>query len=224
MVMLALTRRLLIYDRDLRAGEWHTAFSYGGVPEQDLNGRTVGCIGVGNIGSRVVQLARAFGMRTIAVTRTPTPDRAARLGLDWLGGIDDLDRLLIESDFVIVCVPLGEATAGLIGAAELELLGPQGYLVNVARGAVVQQVPLYEALRSNRIAGAGLDVWYRYPAHVGERVLPADCPFWELDNVVMTPHSSGFSANALQRRWRFIAEQLARLQEGLPLQNIVARR
>ena len=179
MVMLALTRRLIVYDRDLRAGDWHTAFSYGGKPERDLRGSVVGCIGVGSIGSRVVELARSFGMRAIAVTRAPTPERAALLDVEWLGSMDDLQRLLSESDFTVVCVPLTETTAGLLGPAELELIGPTGYLVNVARGAIVQEAPLYEALHTKSIAGAGLDVWYRYPEHVGQTVMPASLPFWE---------------------------------------------
>jgi phosphoglycerate dehydrogenase-like enzyme len=224
MTMLALTRRLIEYDRDLRAGEWHTAFSYGGVPERDLRGCVVGCIGVGNIGSRVVELASAVGMRTIAVTRAPSAERATLLGVDWLGSMADLSRLLRESDFVVVCVPLTEETEGLIGADELELIGRGGYLINVARGAIVQEAPLYEALRTNGIAGAALDVWYRYPEHVGQTSLPANLPFWELENVVMTPHSAGWSADALERRWRFISEQVARLADGRALENVVARR
>jgi len=224
MAMLAMTRRLIVYDRDLRAGEWHTAFSYGGTPERDLRGRVVGCIGVGNIGSRVVELARAIGMHAIAITQTPSPERAERLGVDWLGSMADLDRLLRESDFVVVCVPLTDTTAGLLGAAELELIGPGGYLINVARGAIVQEAPLFEALQEKVIAGAGLDVWYRYPEHVGQAVMPANFPFWELENVVMTPHSAGWSADALERRWHFISEQMARLAQGRELENIVARR
>jgi phosphoglycerate dehydrogenase-like enzyme len=224
MAMLALTRRLVVYDRDLRAGEWHTAFSYGGTPERDLRGCVVGCIGVGNIGSRVVELAHAVGMRAIAITRAPTPERAALLGVDWLGSMADLDRLLRESDFVVICVPLTEETAGLIGRAELKLIGSGGYLINVARGAIVQETPLYDALRASEIAGAGLDVWYRYPDHVGQTTLPANVPFWELENVVMTPHSAGWSADALERRWRFISEQMARLRDGRALENVVAQR
>lgn len=224
MAMLAVTRRLIVYDRDLRAGEWHTAFSYGGTPERDLRGRVVGCIGVGHIGSRVIELARAIGMHAIAITQTPSPERAEQLGVDWLGSMADLDHLLRESDFVVVCVPLTDTTAGLLGAAELELIGPGGYLINVARGAIVQEAPLFEALQEKVIAGAGLDVWYRYPEHVGQAVMPANFPFWELENVVMTPHSAGWSADALERRWQFICEQMARLAQGRELENIVARR
>jgi phosphoglycerate dehydrogenase-like enzyme len=221
MVMLALARRLLIYDRDLRQGEWHEAVSFGGIPERDLRGRTVGTIGFGRIGARIAELARAIGMRTIAVTRSPGHHTVD--GLDWLGGMEELPRLLRESDFAVVRVPLTSETRALIGPPELCLLGPQGYLLNVGRGPVVDEEALYSALRNGSIAGAGLDVWYRYPSRVGESVLPASLPFWDLENVVMTPHSSGWSESTLRGRWEFIAEQLARLAEGLPLANVVPR-
>jgi phosphoglycerate dehydrogenase-like enzyme len=221
MAMLALARRLLVYDRDLRRGEWHTAFSFGGTPERDLRGRTFGSIGLGWIGGGAVARARAIGMRAIAVTRTPTPERTERLGLDWLGSLADLPRLLAESDFVLVCVPLAPETTGLIGERELQLIGPEGYLLNVARGPIVEEEPLFRALRDGALAGAALDVWYRYPSRVGEQVQPSAYPFWELDNVVMTPHSAGWSESTLSGRWTFIAEQLARLAEGRRLENVV---
>ena len=221
MSMLSLTRRLLVYDREIRRGVWHEAVSFSGIPERDLRGRTVGMIGLGHIGSRTAELARAMGMRTIAITRTPSRERAAKHGIDWLAGMADLHRLLTESDFAVVCIPLTPETEGLIGPVELRLLGPQGYLVNVARGPIVRERPFYEALRDGTIKGAAIDVWYRYPSRVGETVLPASCPFWELDNVIMTPHSAGWSDSTLDGRWRFIAEQLARLTEGRALQNVV---
>jgi phosphoglycerate dehydrogenase-like enzyme len=221
MGMLALARRLLVYDRDLRRGEWHEAYSFGGTPERDLRGRTVGVLGLGHIGGRVAALARGIGMRVIGVTREPSDERAALHGLDWLGDSSDLQRLLDESDFAVVCVPLTEETRGLIGAPELKRLGPDSYLVNVSRGPIVSEGPLYAALRDGTIAGAALDVWYRYPSGRGDRVLPASFPFWDLDNVVMTPHSSGWSESTLAGRWRFIAEQLARLQDGQALKNVI---
>jgi phosphoglycerate dehydrogenase-like enzyme len=223
MAMLALTRRLLTYDRDIRRGEWHQAYSFGGIPERDLRGKTVGTVGLGHIGGRVAELARAIGMRAIAVTRSPSHDRGRRHGLEWLGGMGDLPRLLRESDFVVVCVPLAAETKGLIAEHELELLGAEAYLLNVARGPIVDEQALFAALRNGVISGAGIDVWYRYPAHPGEQILPASLPFWELDNVVMTPHSSGWSESTLDGRWRFIAEQLARLAEGRPLLNVIRR-
>jgi phosphoglycerate dehydrogenase-like enzyme len=223
MGMLAVTRRLIVYDRDLRRGEWHEACSFGGIPERDLRGRTVGVIGLGHIGARVVELCRALGMRAIGITRHPNDERADRLGLEWLGGVADLHRLLKESDFVVVCAPLSDATRGMIGPDELRLLGPESYLVNVARGPLVEEEALYAALHDGTIAGAALDVWYRYPSHTGEQMLPASLPFWELDNVVMTPHAAGWSDSTLAGRWRFIAEQVARLAEGQPLHNVIRR-
>ena len=95
--------------------------------------------------------------------------------------------------------------------------------MNVCRGPVVEEQALFDALRSRGIAGAALDVWYRYPAEVGERVYPASLPFWELDNVVMTPHSSGWTASTLDGRWRFIAGQIQRLGAGLPLETSYTR-
>jgi phosphoglycerate dehydrogenase-like enzyme len=221
MGMLAVARRLIVYDRDIRLGEWHEACSFGGVPERDLSGRIVGVIGLGHIGARVVELCRAFGMRAVGITRRPTDERAARHGLEWLGGPGELHRLLAESDFVVVCAPLSDATKGMIGSEELRVLGSDSYLVNVARGSLVEEEALYVALRDGTIAGAALDVWYRYPSRTGEQMLPASLPFWELDNVVMTPHSAGWSESTLAGRWRFIADQVARLANSQPLQNVI---
>lgn len=221
MAMLALTRRLLNYDGDLRRGEWHEAVAFEGRPERDLRGRTLGLVGVGHIGARTAALARALGMRTIAVTRRPSPDRAAQLGLAWLGSLEELGRLLREADFVLLCLPLTDTTIGLIGAEQLGELGPDGYLLNVGRGPLVEEDALYDALAQRRIAGAALDVWYRYPTAPRTPTLPATRPFWELDNVVMTPHSSGWSESTLLGRWRFIADQLVRLRDDEPLRNVV---
>lgn len=215
MGVLAVSRHLLVYDRRLREGDWSP-----GLPtERELRGRTLGTIGYGHIGRRVVQLARAFGMEAVAVTRAPAGERAA--GLRWLGALDEVGRLMRESDVAVVAVPLTDETRGLVGAAELDLLGPDGILANVARGDIVDERALYEALRDRRIAGAALDVWYRYPRR-GESAHPSELPFHELDNVVMTPHVSGRSEGTRLGRARFLVEQLRRLEEGRPLENIVA--
>jgi phosphoglycerate dehydrogenase-like enzyme len=223
MMMLALTRRLLPYDAALRRGQWGTAVFFDGEPELDLAGRRLGLVGFGHIGRHVARLASAIGMRVAAVTRSPAAHATARdaVGLEWLGDLSELPRLFAESDVVVVCVPLTPETEGLIGRAELEALGPGGHLVNVGRGPVVQEDALYEALVARTIAGAAIDVWYRYPERAGIEQLPATRPFWTLDNVVMTPHSSGWSASTLAGRWRFIADQIAALREGKPLRNVV---
>jgi phosphoglycerate dehydrogenase-like enzyme len=218
MAVLALTRHLLRYDRALRENEWSR-----GLPvERELRGRTIGTLGFGHIGRRVVELAAAFGMEAIAVTRSPTPERAREGRLRWLGSLDDLDRLFAEADVVVVSVPLAEETRDLVGARQLELLGPEGYLANVARGAIVQERPLYEALRAGRIAGAALDVWWTYPETRGAPTAPSSYPFHELHNVVMTPHVSGRSEGTRRGRTAFVVEQLVRLAEGRPLENVLA--
>jgi phosphoglycerate dehydrogenase-like enzyme len=215
MGILAVSHHLLVYDRRLREGDWSR-----GLPmERELRGRTLGTIGYGHIGRRVVELAAAFGMEAAAVTRAPAAERAA--GLRWLGGLDDVGRLMRESDVALVAVPLTDETRGLVGAAELDLLGPDGILVNAARGDIVQERALYEALRERRIGGAALDVWYRYPGR-GEQAHPSELPFHELDNVVMTPHVSGRSEGTRAGRARFLVDQLRRLEEGRPLENVVA--
>jgi phosphoglycerate dehydrogenase-like enzyme len=216
MSVLALTRHLFVYDRRLRGGNWSR-----GLPlERELRGRTLGAIGYGHIGRRVAELGRAFGMETVAVTRSPTRERAD--GIRWLGPLDDLDRLFAEADVAIVSVPLAPETTGLVGARQLELLGEEGYLANVARGGIVQEQPLYEALRDRRIAGAALDVWWRYPESRDASAQPSAFAFHELDNVVMTPHVSGRSEGTRRGRTEFVIEQLVRLAEGRPLKNVVA--
>ena len=219
MAVLALTRHLLRYDRGLREDDW----SRGLPPERELRGRTIGTLGLGHIGRRVIELAGAFGMDAIAVTRSPTPERERAGGLRWLGSLDDLDRLFSEADVAVVCVPLTEETRNLVGSRQLELLGPDGYLANIARGAVVQEQPLYEALREGRIAGAALDVWWNYPETRGAKASPSAYPFHELDNVVMTPHVSGRSEGTRRGRTAFVIEQLVRLAEGRPLENVLAK-
>ena len=223
MAIFGLHRRLLVFDRDLRQGRWHRRDEdfLGALPPGDLDELTVGTVGLGPIGAKVSELARCLGMRTIAVTRSPSPERARRYGLEWLGSLAELPQLLEQADFAVVCLPLRPETEGLIGARELELLGPEGFLLNVGRGRVVDEQALYEALRDARIAGAALDVWYRYPSDEGPHPLPAEHPFWQLDNVIMTPHVSARSQAARRKRYEFVAEQLRRLNAGRPLENVL---
>jgi phosphoglycerate dehydrogenase-like enzyme len=216
MSVLALTRHLLAYDRGLRAGEWNRDLPL----ERELRGRTLGTIGFGHIGRRVVELGRAFGMDAVGITRSPSAERASLLR--WLGPLDDLDRLLDEADVAVVCVPLAAETEGIVGASQLDRLGPDGYLANVARGSIVQEAALYEALRDRRIAGAALDVWWRYPESRAATADPSAYPFHELDNVVMAPHVSGRSEGTRNGRVAFVVEQLVRLAEGRPLENVLA--
>ena len=212
---LALTRRLVVRDRELRRGVWVTT-----PLDEELDGKTMGIVGFGSVGRAVAPLARALAMRVVGTKRTPDPEAAREFGLDWLGGPDDLPRLLEESDVVVVAVPLDETTRGLIGEAEIGRMKPTAVLVNVARGAVVDEDALYEALASKRIAGAASDVWYAYPDEA-RRGRPARRPFETLDNVVMTPHVAGRTVGTFRRRWIACAANIDRLLRGEPLVNQV---
>jgi phosphoglycerate dehydrogenase-like enzyme len=219
MCMLALSRRLLVYDRALRQGRWHRYGDETFELERLLRGRVLGVVGLGHIGRETAALGRAVGMEVVGVTRSPSPQRGE--GLRRLGGLAELPRLLAESDFVVVAVPVTAETRGLIGADELRALGRDGYLLNPSRGEVVDEEALYHALRDGTIAGAAIDTWYRYPRAAGDVVHPSRFPFGELDNVVMTPHSSGRSEETRAVRWAWLEAQLRRLERGEPLENVL---
>ena len=136
-----------------------------------------------------------------------------------------LDRLLEESDFLVVTVPLTPETRGMIGEREFRLMKPTSYLVNVARAAIVQEEPLYRALEEGWIAGAALDVWWRPhwwdPLWVPEGGDASDYPFWELPNVICTPHNIGSTDARSDAGIRIMAENIQRVKEGRPPVNLV---
>lgn len=219
MVTTALRRGLLMMDRNLRGGEWGRS-SDGGIPPLiGIAGSTLGIIGFGRIGRALVAPARAFGMRVIGTTgheaEGPPPE-----GVDFLGGPSDLDHVLKRSDVVVLATPLNEKTLGLIGERELGLMKRSALLINVARGDVADEESLYRALAEERIAGAAIDVWYRYPL-ASESCLPGHLPFHELDNVILTPHVAGWTERTASRRWTFIGSNLDRIARGERPLNVV---
>jgi len=136
----------------------------------------------------------------------------------WLGAGngEDLERLLRESDFVVLCCALSEETRGLLDARRLAMLGPRAVVINVGRGPLCDEDSLYAALRDRSIGGAVLDVWWNYPSADAPPPWPSKHPFHELDNVVMTPHSSGWSAEQEERKVEQIASNLAAVAAGQP--------
>jgi len=170
-MILAVVRRLPQEDRALRAGRWQTGFGV------ELAGKTLGVVGLGRIGSRIAAFGRFLGMRVLAWGPTLTPDRARAANVEHV----PLETLLRESDVVTLHTRLSDLTRGLLTARHLALMKPTAYLVNTARGPLVDEAALLAALRERRIAGAALDVFDVEP-------LPADHPFLALDNVVLTPH------------------------------------
>ncbi len=182
--LMAVARQLILAAADLRSGTWDRERAVG----VELYRKTLGIVGLGRIGSRMARHARGFDMQVIACD--PYIDSERARGLDV--ALVDLETLLRRSDFVSLHVPLTEETRGLIGRAELAWMKPSAILVNTARGGVIEERALYEALAERRIAGAALDVFAEEP-------LPAGHPLVLLDNVVCTPHCAGQTEEALVR-------------------------
>jgi D-3-phosphoglycerate dehydrogenase len=180
-LILAVARRVCEADRTIRAGRW---IDHQGVL---VWGKTLGIVGVGAIGMAMARRALGFNMTVLAFDPFPRPD-AEELGVRYVG----LDELLREADFVSIHAPLNEETRGMLGERELGLMRPSAYLINTARGGLVDQKALYEALREGRIAGAGLDV-------LAEEPPSPDDPLLELANCVFTPHS-GHNAREIVER------------------------
>ena len=220
--MVALTGKWLSRDRLLRCGIWEGTARREGEPHGELAGGTLGLLGYGTIGRAVAARAAAFGMKVCALRANPFAG-PPEPPLAWMGGPGQLRELLDMSDYLVICCPLTPETRGLLDAAKLAWLKPGAYLINVSRAEIVEEQALYAALKLGRLAGAALDVWYRYPQATDERLLPAHAPFHELENVLMTPHLSAWTHAMLERRWTKIAANLDALAENRPMQYVVAR-
>lgn len=183
----------------------------------EASGRTMALVGFGHIGRMIATRARALGMRIIAVTRRGQPDPDADRSLP----VARLREVLPETDVLVLCCPLDEATRGLIDAAELAAMKPSALLVNVARAEIVEEQALFEALRDRHIARAAVDVWYRYPKPGEADCPPSRFPFHNLPNLRATPHVAGWTEGLMQRRYAFIADNIRRLERGERLENVV---
>jgi len=203
-LILSLSRQLhLARDRQARA-EWRGMIADIGAREEELAGKTLVIYGLGGIGGRLARLAGAFGMRVIGIKRNTS---VAVDGVDNLHKPDAFMDLLGEADIVALTCPLTDETRGLIDAAALGRMKPGAYLINLARGPVVNETDLVEALKNGRIAGAGLDVFDPEP-------LPAASKLWGFDNVVITPHSGGETRAYEENVIDLLAENLQRLRSG----------
>jgi phosphoglycerate dehydrogenase-like enzyme len=183
-----------------------------GAHPREIAGATVGLIGVGSIGQRVAQMASALGMGVIAVrehVEKGNPD-----GVDAIFPPSKLDEMIRQSDYVVLAAPLIAATQGLINAERLAAMKPDACLINVGRGAQVDEAALVEALRTHRIAGAALDVFEREP-------LPADSPLWALENLLITPHTAGLTEKLWHRHYELFSDNLRRYLAGQPLRFVV---
>ena len=216
---------------DMLAGKWRRA-GRNAAPEArhgDLLGKHVGIVGYGEIAQAVASRAAAFDMSVSAVARserdkTPAP-------LDWIGTQDDLPKLLAESDYLIMTCDLNDETEGMIDATAFAQMKDTAYIINVARGEVIDEDALFEALQSKRIGGAALDTWYRYPVNIADTEPDPDRggpyqgskhDFNSLDNVLLTPHMAAHTFGADRGRYVSIAESLCSYAEGADVKRQVA--
>ncbi len=207
-MMLCLARGLNIFIRHQIEGVWK------GTPVLELARQTVLIVGLGSIGLAVAQRAHGFDMRILAsdVMEVDRPEYGERVEKP-----EKLHELLPEADFIAICCPLTQKTQGLIGEAEIQKIKPTAYIINPARGKIIDQSAMIRALSENRIAGAGLDVFEQEP-------LPADSPLWKMPNVIITTHTAGSSPSTVERITDIVCENLRRFSAGEPLINVVNKK
>jgi phosphoglycerate dehydrogenase-like enzyme len=185
-------------------------------PPAVLHSKTVGIVGLGSIGGEIARLSKAFSMKVIAIRRS-TKKLASARNVDVLLPLEGLNQLLTQSDFIILSLPLTNETHGLIGEKQLKIMKSSAYLINVSRGAIIDEQALIEALENNQIAGAGLDVFATEP-------LPAESKLWRLKNVIITSHISGVMTDYLTKTTIVFCENLRRYLAGQKLLNIVDKK
>jgi len=219
MVMLAWRHRLFEISGEFRErASWRTSWVQGGAPHGEVRGSTLGIVGYGRVGREVARRAAPFGCRILAANRTP---REPESGVERVLPLSEIDNMLPECDTLALCAALAPETTGLIDARRLALMRPNAFLINIARGQVVDEDALYSALRDGTIGGAALDVWWQYPDAAEPQRRGSRYPFHELPNVIVTPHNSGWTDGMVERRWNEIADNITRFTRGESLENVV---
>lgn len=210
-LMLALSRRLNVAMKQQIDHQWDRGTIAGSAGE--LHGKTVGIIGLGKIGLEIARLSKAFGMKAIGTKATPS---------DHLPNVDeiylpnDLDRVLLQSDYLVMVIPLTASTTALIGPGEIGHMKPGAYVINVARGQMLDTGSLIQALESGHLAGAALDVFAEEP-------LPADSPLWDAPNVIITPHTGGSTPEYSARGAEIFKTNFEAFTSGEEMINIFDR-
>lgn len=204
-------------DQDLRRQHWTYWAGQKAALRTELGSQTIGLLGFGHIARTVALRAKAFGMRVHVANRSP----AGHASVDQSWTLDGLHDFMGSTDAIVVSLPLTENTEGLVDARAIASMRPDAVLMNVGRGAVIDEKALYDALTARRIGGAVIDTWYQYPTPTQTECAPSQYDFSALDNVLMTPHMSGWTAGTVRRRQETLADNIERLSRDEPLINVL---
>ncbi|MDD5190018.1 MAG: D-2-hydroxyacid dehydrogenase [Dehalococcoidales bacterium] len=211
-----LTFMLMCAKRIPYAYEMKQKKEWGRYAASILRDKTVGIVGLGHIGQEVARLSKAFGMNVIATRRSAKNMGTAR-NVDMLLPASWLNKLLTQSDFVVITLPLTDETRNLFSDGQFRLMKESAYIINIGRGPIIDEPALIRALNENQIAGAGLDVFSQEP-------LPASSPLWDMPNVIMTPHVSGGQEDYEKEANKIFCENLKRFLAGKRLMNVVNKK
>ncbi len=204
-------------DQDLRRQHWTYWAGQKAALRTELGSQTIGLLGFGHIARTVALRAKAFGMRVHVANRSPV----GHASVDQSWTLDGLHDFMGSADAIVVSLPLTENTDGLVDARAIASMRPDAVLMNVGRGAVIDEKALYDALAARRIGGAVIDTWYQYPTPTQTECAPSQYDFSALDNVLMTPHMSGWTAGTVRRRQETLADNIERLSRDEPLINVL---
>lgn len=216
-VMMALLSRhvpLFEADQQLRQRNWHYWAGKSTGLRTELGSETIGIIGHGHIGKELAAKAKAFGMRVMMANRSPID-----VQYDKNFTLENLAQMAAEVDILVNALPLAAGTEGLINAQIFSAMKPTGVFVNVGRGPVADEQALFNALKTGTIGSAIIDTWYQYPSPDNQNPEPSVLPFAELDNVLMTPHMSGWTEGTIARRQQQMADNINRLARGESILN-----
>lgn len=218
-LLFAVAKNTIPNDREIRKGDWKFAFG-GPNPNIEIRNKTCLILGLGSIGSEIAKRLKGFDVTIHATTRSGTSKHAGLV--EKLVKIDNVKPLVEEADFVILSLPHTPDSEGLVNKDFISWMKPNSILVNISRGPIIEEKALFDALQENKIRGAGLDVWWRYPKKWrGKGNPPTDMPFQELDNLVASPHRAGYSENTEREYFQFAGENILRFIRGETPLNII---
>jgi phosphoglycerate dehydrogenase-like enzyme len=219
-VMAALLMRhvpLAKADQDLRQQRWTYWAGRQAALRTEMGSQTLGLLGFGHIAQTIAHRAKAFGLRVHVANRSPISH--PHVDRSWT--LDHLQDFMASVDTVVVSLPLADNTRGLVNAPALAAMRSDAWLINVGRGAVIDEQALYEALAGHQIGGAVIDTWYQYPNPTQTECAPSKFDFAALDRVLMTPHMSGWTEGTVRRRQETLADNIGRLSRGEALLNVL---